>query len=536
VLTGRHLRVLLGAALAVLLVATVAGAWVRAVRPGDRLVDASPYLERVDWEATLAADGTLAVQSRYRLKPAAVALLGSGIAVTLPLPRDAVRVQVDGQPAAVSGPGRTGTLPRARSITIGYQVPATRQVGGQVLLDALVAPSLAQLTPTSYGYVEVRGVLRVDAGVPVEDAEWRFPGARLVRGDEHDTVLAFAGAVSTYDAAGLVALLPADAAPDAPPHRDRDRDAEQALADAAGARAEGRIPDGEPVPQGPVALLVALLVTLELVGLGLWSAYRLRRAHRMRTTEPGPPSDAIADPPDDVEPDVVAMLAATSSGTVATREAVAADVLHLVDRGTVRLSSLDSRRFQIRIPAGAIGRTVAEQAVLTALRPQGQAGVATELLGPPLWGAGPHAWLDRLERDVRNRARRAGFLARALPPRVFVPAALLVPLTALIGSGEDSRVVVTSVLALLAALAFSAVVAVTSPLMLTSRGADVRRRARAFARSVDQTGAMGDLGAPAVLTRGPHLVYAVAAGACPVAARDVGTGRLLAVPAEPALR
>lgn len=532
---GGRLRLLLGVALAALLMGTVAGAWVRAVRPGDRLVDASPYVERVDWRATLAPDGTLAVRSTYHLKPPAVRLMQSGIAVTLPLPDDAVRLRVDDRPAVVSGPGRTGQLPQVPRFTIGYDVPgAARRVGDRALLDALVVPSLAHLTPTDYGYVEVRGTLRIASEAPIGDAEWRFPGARLVRGDEDGAVLAFAGAVSSYDGAGLVALLDPGAAPEA--SRSRADDAGGELEDAVAARAEGRIPDGAPVPRGPVALVVAILVTVELVGVGVWSAWRLRRARRLRRAGLGPVDPTATEPPEDVDPDVVAMLTATSSGTVATREAVAADLLGLVERRTVRMESLDSRRFQLRIPAGARGTTVAEQTILTALRPQGQAGVTTELLGPPLWGSGPHPWLDRLERDVRARARRAGFLARALPPTVFVPAVLLVPLTALFGSGEDDRVVGVGVAALVVALAFAAVVAVTSPLALTPRGAAVRRRARGFARSVTETGVMKGLGAPAVLTRGPRFVYAVAAGACPVAARDAGTGRVMGVPAEPGAR
>ena len=60
-------------------------------------------------------------------------------------------------------------------------------------------------------------------------------------------------------------------------------------------------------------------------------------------------------------------------------------------------------------------------------------------------------------------------------------------------------------LALSAALALSAVVSATSPLSLTPAGEQVRRRARAFARTAAETDAVDDLGAPAVLVRGSYL-------------------------------
>ena len=221
------------------------------------------------------------------------------------------------------------------------------------------------------------------------------------------------------------------------------------------------------------------------------------------------------------------MLVAADGATVATREAVAADLLRLVDQGRVRLESLDSRRFVLEVPPGEIGDNLAERAIVTALRPQGQASSTTRLVGPPLWGAGPHGFLAIVESDVRRRARQAGYLARALRLGVFLPLVVLVPLTALLGAGNDDRVTVPAGLALLAALVLSAVVSATSPLSLTPKGEAARRRAQAFARAALATGAVADLGAPAVLVRGPYLVYAVAAGVAPVAASDVGTGRTL---------
>lgn len=270
--------------------------------------------------------------------------------------------------------------------------------------------------------------------------------------------------------------------------------------------------------------MVAVLVTVELLALAAWTARRLLRTRRL-ADEPGEPGDAPQAPPDDLDPDVVALLVAGDGATVATREAVAANLLGLVDRGEVRLESLDSRRFVLEVPPGTVGANAAERAIVTALRPQGQAFSTTRLVGPPLWGAGPQPFLATVEADVRRRARQAGYLARTLRLGVFVPLVALVPVTALVGGADDERVTVVAALALLAALVLSAVVSVASPLALTPRGEAARRRARAFARAALATEAVGDLAAPAVLVRGPYLVYAVATGVAPVAAADVGTGR-----------
>jgi hypothetical protein len=417
-----------------------------------------------------------------------------------------------------------------------------------------------------------------------------------VRDDHEGAVLAVAGAASTYDPVHLVASLPAAAAPDAPVSEDAAGGSpdprlvgglrgggqpvppEVAEALAAGdmeavadGLAEGRVPDGRPVSQGPVPTLVAVLLTVELAGLAAWSAWRSRRARRRAAhraaearaapagagpavagpavagpavagpavaagsasaaarpdrelAEPGP---GLAVPPEDVAPDVVAMLVASDGATVATREAVAADLLRMVDRRELAIESLDSRRFVLRVPPGDIGSNPAERAIVRALRPQGQAAMATQLVGPPLWASGGHPFLGTVEADVRRRARRAGYLARTLRMGVFVPLVLLLPLTALVGSGEDDRVVVVAALAFVAALVLAAVVSATSPLSLTPAGEEVRRRARAFARTVAETEVAAELGAPAILVRGPYLVYAVATGVAPRAAEDVGTGRTL---------
>jgi hypothetical protein len=579
------LRVVCRVLLAVLLAGTVAGAWVRALRPGDRVTGASTNVERVDWVGTLAPDGTLAVRTEIALRPGAAGALGEDVEFILDLPRGTARLRVDGRPARQPAAGRTGPLAADGTLSLAYEVRgAARRTDGGVLLTTVVVPAFGQFVD-DYGDAEVRATLVVASGATVGGTS-RLPGARAVRDDHEGAVLAVAGAASTYDPVHLVASLPAAAAPDAPVSEDAAGGSpdprlvgglrgggqpvppEVAEALAAGdmeavadGLAEGRVPDGRPVSPGPVPTLVAVLLTVELAGLAAWSAWRSRRARRRAAhraaearaapagagpamagpavaagsasaaagpdrelAEPGP---GLAGPPEDVAPDVVAMLVASDGATVATREAVAADLLRMVDRRELAIESLDSRRFVLRVPPGDIGSNPAERAIVRALRPQGQAAMATQLVGPPLWASGRHPFLGTVEADVRRRARRAGYLARTLRMGVFVPLVLLLPLTALVGSGEDDRVVVVAALAFVAALVLAAVVSVTSPLSLTPAGEEVRRRARAFARTVAETEVAAELGAPAILVRGPYLVYAVATGVAPRAAEDVGTGRTL---------
>lgn len=554
--------------LALLLVGTVVGAWVRALRPGDRLDDASPYVERVDWVGTLATDGTLAVRAQVRLSPAGVRQVSGDVPLDVTLHSGAARLRVDGVPVPMASPGRSGPLDVAEDghVTLAYDVPgAAYRSDDGVLLVAQVAPRFGQFTD-SFGYAEVRATLVADSGAELGDGDWRLPGAKVVRADQRGAVVGLAGAASTYDPVYLVASLPASAAPDASvlPHGVPDApDAPGASGAVAGPRPEvdalatgdldgaadalsaGRVPDGHPLPQGALALVVAVVVTVELVVLAAWAAWHGARTRARRAAlagegfapglagDPGDPDDSggIGDggqvPPEDLDPDVAAMLVVADGATLPMREAVAANLLRLVDRGEVRLESLDSRRFVLEVPPGEVGANAAERAIVTALRPQGQAFSTTRLVGPPLWGGGPHPFLATVESDVRRRGRQAGYLARTLRLALFVPLMALVPVTALVGSANDERVTGVATLALLAALALSAAVSVASPLALTPRGEAARRRAQGFAAAALATGAVADLGAPAILVRGPYLVYAVATGVAPVAAADVGTGRTL---------
>lgn len=532
--TTRLLRAL-AVVLAGLLVAVTAGAWVRAARPADRYTDRSKNLRRVDWHATLAPDGSLAVIVRYSFLPAAFETTVAASARGLVLPDGAVRLRIGGRPAAATYGSERVVVPERLEVELAYEVPGgARRIGDRVLIDVSAVAPLSYLD-SDFGYAEVRGTLTVassaDAGGDV-----RAPGARIVRVDRDGPVLAFTGAVSTYDGASVVALLPVPAAPDAAraaEEVDGAGDAPSRFDKAADARSEGRVPDGVPQEVGPAPLLVAVVITVEVVGLGLWLVLLRRRHLRRLAAAASIVPEELSEPPSGIDPDVVAMLTASSTGTVATREAISANVLAMVHRGTIRLESLDSRRFLLRIPAGAQGNTATERAILSELRPQGQSGVPVTLEGPPLWGRGEQPWLALAERDIRRRARSARLIARAVRPGVFVPAMLLVPVTALLGSGSDSRVVGPGVAALVAAAALAGLVAFTAPLELTDTGLARRAEGLSFARYLRAARALDQLGAPAVLTRGPYLVYGAAVGAAPVAAQDVGVGRVLPV-VEPA--
>lgn len=530
---------LLVAMLALLLVALVVGMWSRVAAPSDRHRDRSANLRLVEWHGTLANDGSLAVKVRYHLLPPALRYTrehASGTdaiaPVGLDLPAGAVRARLDGDPVATRQGGRGVSLPTQHTVTVEYEVPsAARRVDGGTLLDVAAVASLGQLS-NDFGYAEVRGLLTLPGGNATHP-DVRLPGLRQVQVDGAGRVLAFTGTLSTYDGAGLVALLPTASAPRAHPLPggiDARFDA------AATARSEGRIPDGRVEERGPQVAIAAVVVTIEVAGLAGW-AWWLRRRHRRRLeAAAGLEPDERSEPPAGVAPDMVAMLSAPTTGAVATREAVAADVLGLIDRGVIQLHSLDSRRFLLRIPPGVTGATATERLILQELRPQGQAGVPVTLEGPPLWGQRQHGWLRQAERDIRRRARASGLVARPVQPLVLLPAVFAAPLTGLIASDNDARIVAPALLALAVAAAVWAVYAIAAPLDLTRSGLAVKAHSLAYARYLWGTGGLRDLGAPAVLTRGPHLVYGVAVGEAPVAAQDVGVGRIMPFPQDPAAR
>ena len=191
-------------------------------------------------------------------------------------------------------------------------------------------------------------------------------------------------------------------------------------------------------------------------------------------------------------------------------------LLALAARRVVRIAGLDSERFTLTVPAGAKGDTAFEEAVLDALRPQGQVSASATLTGPPLWAddAGPLG--RRLRGLLLREGRRRDLVRVTLSVLVLVPASLVMGVVALIGS-EGS-----SVLAWIVALGgpvLAGLAAVLTGVSLTRAGRGERRAWRAYVRWLRTNAELADVGAPGVAVWGDVLAYAVVLGAAPEAAR-----------------
>lgn len=243
----------------------------------------STNLERVQWSGRLTADGTLAVTVEYEFLPEAFELDPDTQPARLSIPEGAKEVRLNEK--AVEQGTINGVAPVATEDLVNvvdYEVPdAARLVDGQVLIDTLVVSRLAW-AQNNYGYADLDGLLLTEpdavSASELSESMVQVPGAREVQ-LTGETRVQFSGQVSTYDEAALVAVLPADVAPELAEDGSADgRDATELFEQAVAQRSPGRVPDGAPDPGfqlrlgqvgaaagfvGGLALLYALGYTLE---------------------------------------------------------------------------------------------------------------------------------------------------------------------------------------------------------------------------------------------------------------------------------
>jgi uncharacterized protein (TIGR04222 family) len=511
-------------ALVALLAILPVQAWFRVARPPVVVHMQSEGLRGIVWSATVVPDGRLAVSVAYELAD------DRERTIDVRVPPGARQVTVDGRPITTSI-GRYGTATGHGTITVAYQLPGRirRFADGAVLDragvrgdegdedadgdDALFPCPSCYLEPVGYGKIAVQGLLRV----PGADASAvRLAVAHLgqlradvsARGD----VARFVGVARSIDAVALLARRPADAVPDAPIEDGRADDAFAAA--RADARAAG-LATSTPSDRGGLgAVATAVLLTGLLALLAAWIAGRLIAAARDRAGDDEPPEATVTAPPDDLEPALVGLVVGTAGR--GDRSVVAGSLLALASRRVVRLAGLDSERFTLTVPVGAQGATPFEEAVLAALRPQGQVSASATLTGPPLWGEGSGELVRRLHALLLREGRRRDLVRVTLSALVLVPAALAMGVIAVIGS-EGS-----SVLAWLAAVGgpiLAVLAALLTGVSLTRAGRRERRSWRAYAAWLRTNAELADVGAPGVAVWGDVLAYGAVLGAAPAAAR-----------------
>ncbi len=507
-------------ALVALLAILPVQAWWRVARPPVVVRMQSDGLRGIVWSATVVADGRLAVSIAYELAD------DRERTIDVRVPPGARQLTVDGRPVPTSI-GRYGTATGHGTITVAYQLPGRvrRFADGAVLDraglredgddadgdDALFPCPSCYLEPVGYGNIAVQGLLHLPGASGVRLAVAHLGQLRADVGPSGD-VVRFVGVARSIEAVALLALLPADAVPDAPIEDGRAEDAFAAARSSA--RAAGlstRTPTGR---GGLGEIATAVLLSGLLVLLAGWITGRLVAAARDRAGDDEAPEGEVSAPPDDLEPALVGLVVGTGGRGErlgrGRRPAGAGGPPGRAHRRP-RLRALHADRAGRRQ-----GRLAFEEAVLDALRPQGQVSASATLTGPPLWADDAGALGRRLRGLLLREGRRRDLIRVTLSVLVLVPAALVMGVLALIGS-EGSSV-----------LAW--IVALGGPVHRRAGGRphgrqpDPGRPGRApglawYAWWLHTNAELADVGAPAVAVWGDVLAYAVVLGAAPEAAR-----------------
>jgi uncharacterized protein (TIGR04222 family) len=502
--------------------------WLRVARPEVVVRHETAGLHDLRWVATVAPDGRVIVRLTYDS--------GDDKERTLDIrvPPGARLITANDAPVSASN-GRYATATGRGAITVGYELPgAVRRFADGALLQlagandgrvdddrGLFPCPRCYLDPVGFGDVPVHGVLFV-AGA--DNVHLATTNLSQLRADATTGVVRFVGIDDGGMAVSLLATLRADAVPDVP-LADGTVDAAMASADS-NLRAAGL---SLHTPNGRAAIgdvVTAVLLTLLFAGLVAWIAMRLATAARQRRqdvaadaqhgtdTEGAPDAGGPAAPPGDLEP-ALAGLVVGGAGP-GERSLVAGALLSLAQRGVISIEGLDSQRFVLTVPAGARGDTPFEEAVVAALRPQGQVTATATFTGPPLWGPDGAKVARRLRRVALFTALRRRLVRVTLSALVLLPVAVAMGAIALAGSGGLS---VLGWFAVLAGPLLAIGAVVFTGVSLTGRGRQERQRWLAYGNWLRANSNLAEVGVPGVAIWGEILPYAAALGAAPTAAK-----------------
>ncbi len=501
-------------------------AWLRAGRPDVRYSRPLDGLVSVTWAGTVSADGQVSVTIVYDFGD------DETRDSSIRLPSGARFLRADGSAVSASV-GRYGEVESRDTLTVTYErVGAVTRYDDGVIVDfagidnsdlGLFPCARCYLGVKGYGNSSVYGALFAD---DLADARIAVSGVDQLRTGDDGGALRFVGVLPGAGDAGMLVWIPADAAPGAPTESgvpgavtgDSAADVwEQTrrAADDDGAALE-ESDDGPPIGRIAAAMVLSAM-WLALVAWIVWRILAARRA--LAADRPDEPADrhAAFSPPSALEPALIGVVVGDAGR--GDRSVIAATLLALAHRGTIRIDGIDSQRYTLTIPSGARGTTAFEEAVLAELRPQGQLSSTATLAGPPLWGADGPAVARRLEELAVKEAKRARLIRVTLAASVLIPASLAMGIVALIASGGSSWLawVVTFVGPLLALVA-----TLLTGTNLTAKGRAERERWLDYGDWLRANSQLHDVGAPGVATWGEPLVYATVLGAAPKAAEALG--------------
>lgn len=495
-------------------------AWLTALRPNVTINRPLDGLDGITWAGTVGPDGDLAVSITYDFDD------DLDHAVDVRLPTRARFVTVNGEPQSssigryvdeVTARGAVTVTYERRGIVTRYDDGVVVDLSGLVVDDDGLFPCARCYTDLEgYGHAPLYWALFAPGA---GDGRMAASGLGAWQTGADPDALRFVGELIGAEDSSVVALLPADSAPDLAVSAGSAKDVYDSIRDSLREANEKTKEPGRDLPVGRA--VGALILTAMVVGLVVWIAWRLRRAAALAGTDdpsidgvPPVPRDAAFSPPSGLEPVMVG--AVVGDAGPGERSAVGGTLLNLAHRGVIRIDGIDSQRYTLTVPPGARGETKFEEAVLNELRPQGSVAATATLTGPPLWGPEAPAINRKLGRLALREAMRQGLVRLTLGLTVLVPASLAIGITALIVSGGRSRLAlfVTFAGPLIAVFA-----ALLTGLSLTRRGRAERDQWLEYAQWLRNNSELHQVGAPAVAVWGDVLAYATVVGAAPTAAK-----------------
>ena len=326
------------------------------------------------------------------------------------------------------------------------------------------------------------------------------------------TKLRFVGEIATTDESELTFLLPAGSLPGAPvlPGASRVSSFEnrQAGEDEADARIAEELAD-DARREDLEANLYWGLVALEIAIPFLITLIALLRTASVRRRATGDVPSELSDQPSDLAPAVVSLLHADAKDIGA--DAVAATILHLVQRKVITIEALSGERYLLKVTGGA--ELLPGESGLLAELPRDDSGAIT---GPPLPIDRRGEWWRALRSDVEGSRAAAELLRRRYPSGLFLSAVVALAITTapLYARSPEALVAGVVVATILAAIPF------VGGFVLTGAGHRERARWEAYRRHLASAD-LGDVPAAGVVVWESALVYGAALGVAGAAIEDL---------------
>lgn len=468
------------------------------------------HLEAVAYRVVLQPNGDL----RVRMRAEFLNDEGGMLPVPKPLLGGIEDLRLDGRPVTGQSDFETVNVPVEQQGAVAtFLITGAVKAGTDVtVIDTpLVAdPSDASRQDPP---VDVTGVLVLPEVVAASDIDFHWINGLDERVRERPRKVKFSGRSPIWTTSRLLVGLPPGLAPGlagagfgAITTRSAFR-SQVATAEADSRALESTLDDQDLQQRLITWIVVGVSASVSLLIFVQW--YRLqtsdRRAReRYQATFP----DQVADPPDTLDPAIVGLLLTDAKRL--DQDAVAGTVLDLAHRRVIAIDGYGPDRWVLRVPAGAVGATPAEQTVLDALRAQGPTG---EVVGPPLWADKRPGWWKSYRAAVFKRAKDEGLVRRRFRVLYVGPfAAGLVGVTWPLWADLSSLWIVP-----VASIALGLVFALPlgGGFEPTLKGVRSVGHWKAFGRYTEAQGHWDDVGPAGVVVWGPYLAYGTVLGTCP---------------------